>query len=265
VKRASSLWIWIPELVAVAQLSAQTTIVPDYLSSTVVNAATGLPGGLAPNSIATVYGVNLATGTRAVQTIDIASGRFLPFSLSNTNAFVSVGGVFVPIYYASPSQINFVVPSNLVPGKTRLTVTSGGIYGAPVDVTITPTSPGLFVSNSYVSATDVTGQPITNLHPAAAGEWVILYATGLGETLPRTNTGELVSTAASAIATIRVWVAGQSITPAYAGLAPGFAGLYQINVFIPANFDLPANPEIRLEAGGVLSPPGVFLPIRKPN
>ena len=94
---------------------------------------------------------------------------------------------------------------------------------------------------------------------------MILYATGLGETLPPA----VYSTVAPAAAPLKDMLHFQLVldgTPAdpglvlYAGAAPGFAGLYQINCQLPNSAG--PNPEIRISASGQLSKPGVTLPVR---
>jgi uncharacterized protein (TIGR03437 family) len=89
-----------------------------------------------------------------------------------------------------------------------------------------------------------TGRP-TSQRPAAAGEILEIYATGLGRVRlnPATGLAETVQPAAAAIG-------GAPATVVFSGLAPGWTGLYQINVQVPAG--LPAGPQpLRLAAGGV--------------
>jgi uncharacterized protein (TIGR03437 family) len=236
---------------------------PNYTQSSIVHAATNQPRNLAPNTIATIYGVNLATSTRGVHTSDIRHGK-IPDSLAGTGTSLLVGGINAPIYYASPTQVNFLVPADVVPGTTRLTVVVSGISGPSTEIRIIPAAPGLFLASATTpAAVNLAGSLISPESPAVAGSWVILYATGLGATVPRTNTGEIAMTAVPLAALLRVWLGNRALTPAYAGLAPGYAGLYQINVLIPA--DAPNDPEVRVEVDGVLSPAGVYLPLRKPN
>jgi uncharacterized protein (TIGR03437 family) len=238
-------------------LHAQT--IPDYTQSSIVHAASSLPGALAPNTIATVYGVNLAQSTRALGGADIR-GNQLPTVLPGTTTAVLVGGLNAPILYVSPGQVNFLVPVELGPGPTKLIVTSGN----PATISIASAAPGLFLASpSTPAATDLAGRLISTDNPAIPGQWVILYATGLGISVPFLSTGELATTASRLVSPVRLWLGTKSISPAYAGVAPGYAGLNQINFLLPA--DTPADPEIRIETADALSPPGIFLPVRKPN
>jgi len=94
---------------------------------------------------------------------------------------------------------------------------------------------------------------------------VTLWATGLGSTNPQLEDGVLAPGAQrlSQLNQFDVLINGAALDPIailYAGVAPGFAGLYQVNVRLPGQ--LPANPEIRLGLGGTLSPPGLILPAK---
>jgi uncharacterized protein (TIGR03437 family) len=109
---------------------------------------------------------------------------------------------------------------------------------------------------------------VTADSPAAPGEIVVLYATGLGETAPSAICGwlpELTAPLADLI-DFEVLLNGTAVDPQlilYAGQTPGFAGLFQINLQLPA--DSPPNPEIRIgfvnNLGGNLSPAQRFLPL----
>ena len=247
---------------AVAQLCAQRST-PDYTQSTIVHGATDAPGPLAPNTLATIYGVNLSANTRALQTSDI-KGNAMPVTLPGSGTHVLISGINAPIYYASPTQIKFLVPPNLLPGSTRLTVVVDGISGREARVQIAPVSPAFFLTSPGLpAAVDLDGEVITAAHRVSAGEWAILYATGLGDTVPRAISGQLVKQPTPLAALVTVLLDGVPADINYAGLAPGYVGLYQINVMVPlGTSDLP---EIRLDVDGALSPEGVFLPVRKPE
>jgi uncharacterized protein (TIGR03437 family) len=105
---------------------------------------------------------------------------------------------------------------------------------------------------------------ITTDAPAARGEWIVLFATGLGNTIPKPAYGEIPMGIAPIedLANFCITLDGAAVPAqrvAYAGAAPGFAGLYQINVQLPD--DAVSNPEIRLKASGATSPPGLHLPL----
>jgi uncharacterized protein (TIGR03437 family) len=236
---------------------------PDYTQSSIVHAATNVAGLLAPNTIATIYGVNLAAGTRGLENVNLSSGM-MPVTLSGTGVHILVGGVQTALYYASPGQINFLVPADLVAGTVNLSVVVDGISGRDVRLRIADVVPGLFLTEaSTPAAIDIAGRPITEENPAIAGQWLTLFATGLGQTSPPVETRQIARRAARLIRPLKVLFDGIPVDVDYAGLAPGYAGLYQINVLIPA--DTGARPEIRLDIEGVRSPTGVFLPLRKPD
>jgi uncharacterized protein (TIGR03437 family) len=94
---------------------------------------------------------------------------------------------------------------------------------------------------------------------------VILYATGLGGAQPEPVLGEIPETAGliSAFTSLQVLLNGKAIDPKtvfYAGLTPGFAGLYQVNFYLPS--DCPPNPRIQLAIGQQVSAPGIMLAVQ---
>lgn len=236
---------------------------PAYTALSIVNAATQTSRALAPNTIATIYGKNLAFSTRAVGNADL-KGSILPTSLDGVA--VLVGGFTAPLFYVSPTQINFLIPYELVAGIVPIAVTRQSLAGPVIKVQLNATSPGLFLWNgNYAIASHLTGKLIAADAPAKPGEIIILYAAGLGRASPDTTSGKVVASAAkiAALAQLQVTI-GETLVPAadilYAGLAPGFAGLYQINLRMPAK--LGTDPEIRLSVNGESSLPGVRLAVQ---
>jgi uncharacterized protein (TIGR03437 family) len=167
------------------------------------------------------------------------------------------------VLYVSPEQINFLIPSELMPGRTDLWLALNSRSGPTVRLQLADVSPALFQADpEFVVAARSDGSVITPKSPAQPGEVVILYATGLGRTRPDAATGEIVRRAArlERIAGFRVTVGDQAVPTEdvlYAGAAPGFAGVYQINLRLPAA--LTANPEIRIGFGEDRSPAGVRI------
>jgi uncharacterized protein (TIGR03437 family) len=210
---------------------------PSFTTAGVVNAAS-FAGLLAPGSLATIFGANLAGGASATATLP------LPTRLGGVE--VLVGGRRAPLHFVSDSQINFVVPLEAAPGPAEIVVNTRAGSSGPVPVHLVDVAPGVFVMPDGTGAAAVagTGRP-TSQRPAAAGEILEIYATGLGRVRlnPATGLAETVQPAAAAIG-------GAPATVVFSGLAPGWTGLYQINVQVPAG--LPAGPQpLRLAAGGV--------------
>ena len=233
---------------------------PSYTLQGLVNAATQTASALAPNTIATLYGTNLAFATHAVTPGELRGG-VLPNVLEGVTVYV--GGFAANLFYVSPTQINFLIPYELTGGAVNVAVARQGVAGPTLRVQLNPTSPGLFQWNgNYAIAAHLAGNIIGPDAPAKAGEIIVVYAVGLGRTTPESSSGRVASGAASilALSQLQVTIAGLPVAAKdilYAGLAPGFAGLYQINLRLPAS--VPPDPEIRISVASEISAPRVQL------
>ncbi|MBI3279703.1 MAG: hypothetical protein HYZ57_07680 [Acidobacteria bacterium] len=251
-------------LVATPRLAGQIRSAgPEYAAGGVVNSASGLPGPLAPNTLATVYGIRLASGAAAT-----ASVQKLPTALPNTRARVFLDHIAAGLYYASPNQINFVVPPRLRAGPVELRIETEGVLGPAVRLELAEAAPALFSAEDYALATHADGSLINTDAPAQPGEIVVLYATGLGGLNLRLD--DLVAPDSAVrlarLEEFRVLLNGETIDSSlvfYAGVAPGYPGLYQVNVFLPD--DPPENPEIRIGYPDQLSPEGIRLYLKLPE
>lgn len=236
---------------------------PTYTSQGVVHAATQLAQTLAPNAIATIYGTNLAYSTVSVGAADLANGT-MPTSLAQVTVYVN--NIPASLFYVSPSQINFLIPYTITASAATIYVVRQGVAGPTVTVALAATAPGLFVWNGNIAlATHADGSLIAPPSPAHGGEIVVLYAGGLGRTSPDQTNGELATRAAPilALSTFQVLVNGAALPAAnvlYAGAAPGFAGLYQINVQLPGSPG--SNPTVQISTGTAVSVAGVMLPVQ---
>jgi uncharacterized protein (TIGR03437 family) len=242
-----------------AQISASATA-PAYTASGFVNAATGLTGALAPNAIVSVYGTNLSWTTHAVTNADLVNGT-LPTSLAGVTVYVD--SILSNLFFVSAGQINFLIPYELSGSTATVLVIRQGVAGPVLTVPLAPVSPGFFQWNgNFAVAEHADGSLITPAAPAAGGEIIVLYAAGLGKTIPDVSPGAIVSTATwiLAAAQLQILIDGQlcqSCAVYYAGLTPGFAGLYQINLRLPE--DLPPDAGIQVSVGAVSSPAGIQL------
>jgi uncharacterized protein (TIGR03437 family) len=232
---------------------------PFYTNASIVNAGNYLPV-LAPNTIASVFGANLSLEERGIAPDDLVAGA-LPHSLGGVRVFVA--NMPCSLYYVSKGQINFLIPANLRPGEMEFHVVREGVTGPSVRITLADVAPALFqMDATTVVATDAHGRTLTTEKPGRAGNWVILYAAGLGPTDPP-QIPDHVATGIAFIqrrAEFQILLNGIPVDKGlvyYAGATPGYAGLYQINVVLPARIDV--NPEIRIAVGAAVSPPGVRL------
>jgi len=259
-------------VLAMGPLLAQSSCTagfPCYWAASIANSASNLAGPYSTNSFLTIYGTNLANVTKPIGPSDINAGQ-LPWVLTGTEVSVLVGGISAYMYYVSPGQVNVLIPSLLTPGPVTVQLDNRGLYGPPVQIALAPAAPALFqLDATTVLATHGNGPLVTADSPAAPGEIVVLYATGLGETAPEAVCGFLPDLAAPLADWIdfQVLLNGTAVDPSliqYAGAAPGFAGLFQINLALPAN--TPPNPELRIgfmnNQGNNLSPAQRFLPVQ---
>lgn len=247
-------------LSAAVCLCAQPSTAPNYTAAGIVNGASFTPG-LAPNTIVSLFGTNLSWDTRTLHSSDIAGG-ILPTSLANVEVYFEGWPAY--LYYVSPTQINLLIPSVLLPGTFNFWVARQGVAGPIVQVTLQPEAPAMFqTSDGKAIATHLDGSLVSSAKPAAPGEAITLWANGLGATNPDVVPGGLPPMAQwlSHMETFNIWIGGNPIDQTrilYAGVAPGFAGLYQVNVRLPDS--LPPNPELRLAIGSTMSPAGIVLP-----
>jgi uncharacterized protein (TIGR03437 family) len=259
----STAYFAVAVLLAAPSLEAwqtQSTLAPSYSTASILNAATNLSSGFAPYSIVSIYGTNLSFTTASM----VPANGTMPVILGGVTVYF--GLTQASLFYVSPNQINVLVPYNLQPGTKTITVVREGTSGPPVNLALTETAPGLFhLDPTTILATHADGSVITPEAPAAAGEVVVIYAIGLGRTVPDLTAGSAPATARTILhAGDLVVVLNNAPVDAgsvlYAGVTPGFAGLYQINLRLPDS--LPQNPEVRVWIGPQASAPFMILPTR---
>ncbi len=219
---------------------------PSVLARGVVNAASNLQV-LAPGAIASVYGQRLAAST--------AAGSTLPVPTSLGGTAVTVNGIAAPLFFVSPQQINFQVPFEINTSAATVVVTTSQGSAAML-VQVAPSSPGIFAGTVARG-----GRPVDATNPAAAGDVLTLYATGLGLTTPAVASGAPGPAAppAQAVLPVTVTIGSAQATTLFAGLAPTFVGLYQVNVVVPAG--VAGDLTLVISSGG-RSSNAVTIPVR---
>jgi uncharacterized protein (TIGR03437 family) len=191
--------------------------VPRLTASGVVNAAS-FARGIVPGSLITIFagGLRNEAGTVVAQQIP------LPESLGGVS--VTVAGIAAPMYSVSnvngQEQATFLAPPELA-GRTTATVvvTRDGQASAPADVAVLAEQPGVYTTDGTqaVAVHNADYSLVTTSNPLAVGEYAFVYASGLGTATQFTVT-----------------LGGVPCPVQYAGPAPGFPGVYQVNFQVPA-------------------------------
>ena len=228
---------------------------PRFTSAGVVNAASFVQG-LTPGSLATVFAMGVLADP------GIVTADQIPLSASLRDVSITVNGIPAPILALANSngreQVNFQVPWEVTGRPTvSVVVTRAGDSGAGVDVPVVDFQPAIYTRDG-TQAVVVHNADYTLVaagRPLARGEFAFLYATGLGQVAnqPPTGSGGPITPLARAVADVRVTMAGLPCEVQYAGLAPGFVGVYQVNLRVPDNAP-GGSQDLVLNAGGAASP-----------
>jgi len=203
-----------------------STVASETATIAVVNAASLASGSIAPGEIITIFG----TGFDA------------------TNTQLLFDGQPTTLFYTSATQINALVPASLASNSTNVSIVVKGVSVAESSEPVVTAAPGIFTvsgGTGQAAANNPDGSLNSASNPAARGSVVSLYATGQG----------------SGTGTVTLTIAGYTAPLLYAGTAPGFPGLMQINAQIPSGFLPPGIQSVVLTVGGVVSQAGVTLAI----
>jgi uncharacterized protein (TIGR03437 family) len=203
--------------------------------NSVVNGASFTPN-MSPGCLISIFGTGLAPGLHSASSVP------LPVSLGNTS--VKIGGFAAPLYFVSQDQINAQVPFEVANSinvnfqyeTTTVVVTAGQESSASFQIALTGASPGLFTtaSNGKGQALYVNQNFVPFSTPLIPGSTIILYATGLGQTNPPATTGAGGAANQPLVFPPNVYIGETQAQVSYAGLAPGFVGVYQVNAVVPA-------------------------------
>jgi uncharacterized protein (TIGR03437 family) len=223
-------------------------------SGAVVNAASfAAQAPLAPGSLISLFGSSLA------QTQGSAPALPLPITLGGSA--ILLAGQSAPLLYASNGQVNALVPYGInVNTAQQLVVSVGSSISVPQSVTLAAAAPGVFTKDGSgsgqgiivgVDANQVQTLADTN-SPVSPGEAVIIYCTGLGEVDPAVPTGAAapLSPLSHTVNPVSVTIGGVPAQVLFAGLTPGFAGLYQVNALVPAGVTPGSQVSIVITAAG---------------
>ncbi|PWU09764.1 MAG: hypothetical protein C5B51_05610, partial [Terriglobia bacterium] len=203
----------------VTRTGSQWTLAPLALTvaaSGIANAAS-LTGDLAPGGLISIFGVGMAA--------------------AGSTTTVEINGESAKVLGASGFQVNAQIPFDIPPGPATVKVVSR--YGtAHQQIVVSNVAPAIFaIGPSQAAITNQDNSLNAPANPASRGNWIVIYATGLG---PISGSGSL----RPSVTPVLAMIGGTAVTPAYAGLTPGTDGLYQVNVQLPPGL-----------------PPGLSLPL----
>jgi len=213
-----------------------------------------------PGELVAVFGNAMADG--------LAGANNLPLPPGLENATLSISGETLPLLFTSAGHINAQLPYDLPPGTTlQIELQHGNQLSLPQPVSIAVAEPAIFTLDQsgqgqgliygYPSATQQILADAAN--PAAVGETIVMYCTGLGQVTPSVTAGAAVPAGLhQTVNTVTVTIGGIPATVAYAGLTSGFTGLYQINSVVPAGVTPGNAVSVVVSVGGVVSPPVTF-------
>jgi uncharacterized protein (TIGR03437 family) len=260
-----------------ATLTAGSLNQPTILSGGggIVNGAsfqTGEP--ITPGSLISIFGADLASSEQPATSIP------LPLSLGGASVTFQSGSTSIaaPLLYTLPgdpannvkSQINLQVPWELAPGTVSVTVTNGTVSSQAASATVGPFSPGVFASNGLAIAENSDGTlawpagAVAGLttHGAAAGDTLVVYATGLGALLqpPPADGANSLDLLRYTATTPVVLIGGQPASVSFSGLSPQFVGVNQLNVVVP-NVTPGNSVPIQIQAGGITTSSQITIAI----
>jgi uncharacterized protein (TIGR03437 family) len=243
-------WVWVDGF----QVSGGAASGPPSIASGgIVSAASFTPAPnnqVAPGQIISIFGQNFLNSGTA-----IANGAPLPRQLGPQNTSITACGQAIPLYGVLPSQINAQLPLECpLNGTMTATVTVNG-QTATQTFPLAPAAPGIFTVNGSGAGDGIVVHGDNTLvnaaKPAVGGEEVVIYATGLGATVPAFPTGTAATQVNNTVLPVTVSIGGANARVLYQGLTAGFVGLYQINVIVPTG--LTGSQPVIVTVGGIYS------------
>jgi uncharacterized protein (TIGR03437 family) len=209
---------------------------------------------LAPGTMVSIFGEGLASGAAAAEELP------LPTELAGT--MVSVAGRPMPLIYVSEGQINALTPFE-IPANSRqqIVVRSGNTVSVPDQISLAAASPGVFTKTQsgkgQAIAVHADGTLVERGNATCAGKVIVIYGVGLGAVRPAMEAGARAPAdpLAWVEGPVTVKIGGKAATVDYAGLTPGFAGLYQLNARVPEGVEIGDEVQLVVTGGQIDSQP----------
>ncbi len=207
----------------------------------VVNAASFLPGArVAPGSIVAIFGRRMAAGTGVADSIPLP--RTLLNPAVSVTATVGSNTILMPLFFASPTQINAQMPVELPPFTTATIIARvGDRQSEPVAIDLSHSETGIFpcqpCGQNHALALNADGRLNTATEAAPRGTVITVFLTGQGELAPPVPTGQaapLDPLSRSALE-FRATIGGVNAVVQFLGATPTLVALSQANILVPDN------------------------------
>jgi uncharacterized protein (TIGR03437 family) len=214
---------------------------------------------LAPGSVVSVVGINLAPGEE--------HGPASPLKQSLAGVSVRAAGMLMPLFYVSPTQINAQLPFEVAEGPQSLTLSVPGKPDMKVAFAVSRNAPGLFNTQAgdvaYAMAAHADGSPVTVDSPAAQGETITLFGTGFGPYVNNALDGfALPADGSFLLADPLTLVVGDNEVPTlYAGAADQQVGVNAVSFTIDNSMPQGTNVPVKVKINGHVSNT-VILPLK---
>lgn len=256
-----------PALSGTVQVSGQSATnpkVPVVPAGGVVSSGDYI-GSPAQGLLISIFGTALADGLLT------NSQTPLPAQLGSTSVLIS--GTQVPIVFVSDGQVNVLVPYELAANSPgQLIIQRGNAISVPVPITVFDNQPAILatagngVGQGHIYKVDSSNNQTLadSSSPAKAGDILVIYCVGLGQVNPTVKSGDPASfsqltqiTGAAAVT-----IGGVSAQVLFAGLTPGFAGLYQLNVVVPSGVTPGNATPVTASVNGRSSPGAIVMAVQ---
>jgi uncharacterized protein (TIGR03437 family) len=234
--------------------TAGSAAAPPAVTAGGIVSAASFTAPLSRGALGAIFGTNLASGTQTTSTV--------PWVRLMAGAKVIIAGIEAPLYYVSPTLIDFQVPYEVPLGTVSVVVSRDGFESDPVNVTIAQNAPGIFGYPRTPTAFDpvivhLDGSLVTPSNPAKPNEVLLAFITGVSEFAIHPPTGDVARVAPLpwALSESQASVGTAFVEILYLGLTPGFIGLGQVNLKMPPSFPVGSTSlPLRLRVGSSDAP-----------
>jgi len=206
----------------------------------------------APGGIVSIFGTGLAPASGGAFSLP------LPTMLAGTT--VTIGGYPAAIFYASPTQLNVQVPYEVSTGSALEVHIDNNGSATNSSFTLESAAPAIFTVNASGTGQgailNTSYQLVDSSNPAIPGQtYLQIYCMGLGgvTNLPADGAPASSNPLSQTASQAQVTIGGVETTASFTGLAPGFVGLYQVNVLVPSSVASGSAVQLSISIGGATS------------